>query len=201
MSSLFGNYAIKESLGATHFIGNLALESLATGTASVRPSETSADTPSATEISSSGGAGMSLEEQLFDANADAKIFASKVAMRMAREWKSGLYRQLDSILDADEWLEGDHPLQLVSWVTFIRLMLVLRPKVRPGLGLTSGGHVIAMWTEDRTRLTVECQPQDTVRWVYSHMVEGQRETVAGDTSIQRLPLSLSPYNLNDWLEI
>jgi hypothetical protein len=65
---------------------------------------------------------------------------------------------------------------------------------RPGLGATSTGNFIATWTEGTNRLTVECKPDDQVRWVLVHDLDGQRESAAGDTTVRRLPEVLHPYD-------
>jgi hypothetical protein len=194
VTSLFGSFAIKQSFGASHFRGHLATERLATLSVSQAPERRNA-TISAnrtlTERPLTEQA--SVEEQLFDAAAAAKIITSHVAMHMHTDWRKRLYRQLDSLLDTEEWMEGDAPLSKESFETFLRLMLLMKPKVRPGLGLTPSGQLIATWQAGESRLTVECHPNDLIRWVISHPIRDQRESGAGETTIDRLPDVLAPY--------
>lgn len=140
----------------------------------------------------------STEEKLFDSKADAKRFMSQIATRIQEKRKKQLYRQLDSILDIDEWIEGDEPLTLTSYQTFMRLMLVIQPDVKPGLGLTADGHLIATWSSGDARLSIYCFANDVLRYVLSHVVDNRRETHAGDASIKRLKDCIAPFNPRQW---
>jgi hypothetical protein len=140
----------------------------------------------------------SLEEQLYDARSKAKVYTA-TTLHTAKEWRDGLFRQLDSLLDIDEWAEGDRVLTEGSFATFIRLMFVLRPHERPGLGITTGGNLIASWSCAQDRLSVECWPNDKVRWVVTQSVAGEVERAAGSTIVRRLPEVLQPYPISVWL--
>jgi len=198
MTSLFGNFAIKQTLGGATFPGVLPLERLATGAVSIAPPKPNA-TPTIGDVTSISKGEASLEEQLFDAKAAAKIVTSRVAMRIGHEWRRRLYRQLDSLLDIEEWLAEDTPLRTESFTTFLRLMFVLKPEVKPGLGVTATGELLAMWdSSDASRLTLECLPHDVIRWVLSVPIEDRRESAAGETTIQRARDVLAAYEPNRW---
>src|SRR3569833_3455064 len=110
MTSLIGNLAIKQTLGGATFPDILKLEKLSTGAVSTVEEQRDA-TPTISEAAPITRRGASLEEQLFDARAEAKIVTSRVAMRIGDEWRRRLYRQLDSLLDVEEWLAADTPLR------------------------------------------------------------------------------------------
>jgi hypothetical protein len=80
-----------------------------------------------------------------------------------------------------------------SFTTLLRMVLFLGGR-RPGLGVTASGNFIATWTEGNDRLTIECKPQDRVRWVLLQNLDGQSESAAGETTIKRLPEVLRPYD-------
>ncbi len=140
-----------------------------------------------------------IEERLFDATASVKIFTSKVAMHLDKAWRDKLFQQLDSLHDPDEWESGDEPVQQDSFATFIKAIILIRPTVRPGLGLSHGGHLIAAWTSGKNRLTVEFLSNDRVRWVASRYPDGELEQFAGQTQVSRLLISLEPYSPEEWL--
>lgn len=196
ITSLFGSTAIRQSLGFTGLSYGHSLDSAVTRTVS-QPLPVADSTASSMSLETPR-ANLSIEERLFDAKADAKIFTSQVAMRIEDFWRRQLYRQLDSVLDAEEWIEGDEPLAIGSYQTFLRLMFVIRPRVRPGLGLTSEGYLIASWQAGEARLTIYCFANDTLRYVLSHIVDGRRETHAGDSSIERLTGVISPFQPEQW---
>ncbi len=141
-----------------------------------------------------------IEELLYDALAAAKIYTSQVAMHMDRLWRDKLFKQLDSLLDQEEWVEEDVPLQRASFATFLKIMFLFKPGKRPGLGLSVTGNLIGAWTEGDRQLTIECLANDVVRYVFSHPVDGHIERTAGETTVPRLCAVLAPYEVAAWLK-
>jgi hypothetical protein len=140
----------------------------------------------------------SLNEQLFDTLAKFKIRTSQVAMHLDRDWRSKLFGQLDSILDAQDWEPLDRPPSIESFSTFLRMLIFLKPARRPGLGATIKGELIATWTVGDDRLTIECLPHDLVRWTISVCINEDRERAAAITPVSRLPAVLGPYGPERW---
>jgi hypothetical protein len=140
----------------------------------------------------------SLEERLFDSRAAAKLRVASVAMHLSSAWRERFFAQVDALLNAEDWDRLDEPISEKSFATLLRLLLLLRVKRRPGLGATSDGHVVAMWTVGKNRLTIECLPGDEVRWAIVQYVDGDRDTAAGETALPRLLDRLGPYNPQQW---
>ncbi len=139
-----------------------------------------------------------LEERLFDATANVKILTSQVAMHLDREWRNKLFGQLDSLHDLEEWDHDDVPIQEGSFATFLKAIVQIKPERRPGLGLSHNGHLIAAWTADQDRLTIEFFQNDKVRWVLTRRIGVETERFAGQTSVSRLVQGLAPYNSGRW---
>jgi len=139
-----------------------------------------------------------LEERLFDATANVKILTSQIAMHLEREWRDKLFRQVDSLHDPKEWEPDDEPIQQSSFATFLKAVIQIKPKRRPGLGLSQGGHLIAAWTNRSDRLTIEFLPNDRVRWVIGRFGDDEPEHIAGQTKVSRLSESLEPYSPQIW---
>jgi hypothetical protein len=139
-----------------------------------------------------------LDEQLYDALAAFKIQTAQVAMHLDRDWRTRLFRQLDNLLSKDDWQLEDTPPLLSSYSTFLRMLTLLRPGRRPGLGATHDGRLIATWTAGDDRLTIECLPKDFVRWHLSVTIEGDRERAAAETPLSRLLQVLQPYEPSRW---
>ncbi len=139
----------------------------------------------------------SLHERLFDALACVKILTANVAMHLDREWRDGLFRQMDSLHDPAEWESDDEPVQQSSFATFLKAILSLKPERRPGLGSYSG-HLIAAWTTGQDRLTIEFLPNDHVRWVLSEYRDGESDRFAGQTPVARLAEGLRPHTPERW---
>jgi hypothetical protein len=139
-----------------------------------------------------------LDEQLFDATANVKILTSQVAMHLDREWREQLFRQLDSMHDPAEWELGDDAIQQASFATFLKAIVRLKPQRRPGLGLSYGGNLIAAWTRELDRLTIEFLANDHVRWVIARRHDDETERFAGQTAVSRLGEGLAPYHPEKW---
>lgn len=143
----------------------------------------------------------SLEENLYDSRAFCKLEISKVSMYLPDEWRLGFFQQLDSLMDIDNWEEDEKPIIQDSFRTLLRILLLIKPENRPGIGSTSDGNIIAAWTNDSARLTIECRAHDKVRWVLSQTIDNQRESAAGETLSTRLQTILEPYNPTQWFSI
>ena len=143
----------------------------------------------------------SIEESLFDSTAAVKMLTAQVAMHLDREWRTKLFRQLDSLHDPLEWEPSDSPVQESSFATFLKAICDIKPTRRPGLGLTTAGHLIAAWTTERDdRLTIEFLPNDRVRWVMSRLLDDDMERLAGQTTVARLRDQLQPYESGRWFD-
>lgn len=139
-----------------------------------------------------------LEERLYDARALCKIKTSEVAMYLDNEWRLRFFSQLDNLMDIENWEDDDTPVTVASFTTLLRMLTSIKPARRPGLGSTSGGNILAAWTIEADRLTIECLPRDRVRWVLSRIVDGVRESAAGEVTLTRLQAVLSPYSPDRW---
>jgi hypothetical protein len=153
---------------------------------------------SVTKRQTSKSINFSIEERLFDSRASLKVMTAAVAMHLKRPWRDGLFRQLDSLLAPESWDKDDKLVDVASYYTFLRMILYVQPARRPGLGLSYNGNLIAAWTVDVNRLTVECLPKDQLRWVLSRSIDDNLERVAGVTFIHRLPDVLAPYHPEIW---
>jgi hypothetical protein len=139
-----------------------------------------------------------VEEKLYDALAAFKLRTAAVAMHMDRDWRTRLFAQLDNLLGVENWEHEDLPPSVSSFSTFLRMLLLLRPEVRPGLGASHDGGLIAAWTSGNDRLTVECLSGDMVQWHLAVTIGGERERAAGLTPLRRLVDVLAPYDPRRW---
>ncbi|MDO8297834.1 MAG: hypothetical protein Q7T19_15515 [Caulobacter sp.] len=138
-------------------------------------------------------------EQIYDRLVDLKVSTAQLAMHLDAGWRSGIFRQLDDLLDADEWDFGDQLPEVWSYKTMLRMLLVLKARNRPSLGATSTGEIIAGWVGGEARLTIECLAKDQVRWMVSTSICGQAVKAVGRNRSDLLPQVLAPYRLDDLL--
>jgi hypothetical protein len=140
----------------------------------------------------------STQEILFDALAAFKIFTSQVAMHLNVESRDKLFKQLDLLLDPDEWPPEDIPPELASYRTLLRTLLVLAPRKIPGLGASSGGRLVAAWSTRDDRLTIQCLPNDRLRWSLSVRDGSERRAAAAESSLKHLIPEIAPYGPERW---
>lgn len=141
-----------------------------------------------------------IEEKLFSALAEMKVFFSQIAMHMESEWRNRLFLQLDRLHDPAEWDVGDDPVEIGSFRTFLRMMFLLKPKCPPGLALANEGHLLAHWINGRNRLSIECLNGDELKVVFTRWINERPDRGAIVTSIDRVGLNLSPYEPACWFE-
>jgi hypothetical protein len=136
----------------------------------------------------------SLDDKLYTARAQCKLKTNQFAMHFGADWQQRFFAQLDALMNKDDWDASDTPVTEASFATLIRLLLTMRDKRRPGLGLGNGGRIIAAWTKGSDRLTVECLADDRVRWIVSQTLDGELDTAAGDTTLALLAERLAPFS-------
>ena len=139
-----------------------------------------------------------VEEKLFAALARMKVLTSQVAMHLDRTWRDRLFAQLDRLHDPEQWDDGDDPVDIASFQTFLGMMYILKPDRPPGLGLANEGHLLASWIDGRNRLTIECLPNDKVRLVLTRWIGEERDSDAILTGIDRVRLRLASYEPTCW---
>ncbi|TPJ72961.1 hypothetical protein [Mesorhizobium sp. B2-6-2] len=139
-----------------------------------------------------------LSTLLENSKAVFKVTTNTVAMHLlSPEWRNLLFKQVDSLLELEEWHEDDKPIISGSSLTFVRMLIFLKAR-RPGLAATSDGNLVATWTTGDNRLTIICKPNDWIRWVVSTKTDAGCETAAGQTKIVRLPMVLEAYSPQQW---
>lgn len=139
-----------------------------------------------------------LKERLYGSRESCKMATASIAMHVSSEWRALLFSQIDNLMDVENWEDEDCPITQNSFMTLLRMLMLIKPQKRSGVGATSNGNIIATWTRGKDRLTIECMAGDKVRWVLSHYINGERESGAGETSLNRLLAVLEPYNPQYW---
>lgn len=138
----------------------------------------------------------------FDRLVELKMATSQIAMHLQAAWRAGLFRQLDKLLAPEDWDPCEALPDLAAYRTFLRMTIFLGRIRRPSLGATADGHILAAWfAESGERLTVDCGPDDQIRWVLTLQRDGERESAAGRTLVRRLPEVLAPYGPDRWFKI
>lgn len=145
--------------------------------------------------------GEDLQSLAFDALADAKRLFSLFSMHFDDGTRKRLFLDLDRLHDIDEWEEGDSPLQISSFRTFLRSLLIIKPKKWPSLGLSYDGVLFGIWGTAKDRVTLEFHGDDEIRFILSHVDD--RDIVsrsAGVTELRKILDLLSPFSPRHWFD-
>lgn len=137
-------------------------------------------------------------EQLFAATVLAKIWTSTVSMHLDRKVRDRIFRQIDLLHDADEWVCDGDPVQLESYKSAIRTLVHHHIDSKPSLALMPSGNVIALWRDGDDKLTVEFLPGNKARWMVQSTSNAGLERATGTSPIERLREVLAPYCADRW---
>lgn len=143
---------------------------------------------------------ITLDEQLFDARAAVKILLSGVSMHFSKALREKLFRQIDLLHDPDDWEEGDDPIQLQSFNTFLRWFFLNEPQQLPNFGLSAAGHFIASWltNHNKDRLILEFLSNDRIKWFVTKYYNEDGDHSSGSTKLSRIVAILAPHHIDDW---
>lgn len=142
---------------------------------------------------------VTLDERLFDARADVKILLSQVSMHFSMALREKLFIQIDLIHDLDDWEEGDDPIQLQSFNTFLRWFFLNEPSQLPNFGLSAGGNFIASWlVNNKDTLILEFLSSDRIKWFVTKYYDEEADHSSGSTKLSRIVDVLTPYHTDDW---
>lgn len=131
--------------------------------------------------------------ELFNSRVSGKVATARIAMHLNKAWRDGFFRQLDELLDPEEWEPEDRPVSDASFRTFLRTIIHLGATRRPGIGATADGELIASWRRDDARLVIINFANDRVGWSISRVVDGEKEVATGKASSVRLPQILTGF--------
>tara|TARA_R110002072_G_scaffold121013_2_gene254450 strand:+ start:296 stop:802 length:507 start_codon:yes stop_codon:yes gene_type:complete len=123
---------------------------------------------------------------------------AQTALHCSNEWRTGIFNQIDQILDEDAWDVDDVVPSESGWRTAIRLLIYQKFNRRPGLSFSQGLPVLA-WVNQDIRVTIECHPKDILHWVASRDRFGIREVCAGEVHIRGLAPHIFAFNDDSWL--
>jgi hypothetical protein len=135
----------------------------------------------------------SITEELASRLSNAQRELSLVSMYLTPAFCAATMRQLGQLLDPESWDEEDKLLDVWSFRSFARAMAVLRPSIRPMLGLSPKGNLLAMWGSDTTRLSFEHLAGDELKWFVHLRSPDDHDLAAGTTHIGRIPRILGAH--------
>jgi hypothetical protein len=142
----------------------------------------------------------SLEEKLFDNAAQLKIALSQIVMHLAPEWRAVIFRQLDTLLDLNNWQDDSALIQKSTFMTFLRFIVFAAPTRLPSLGVGSTGHILAAWNNSNQHIAVEFLPADKAAAAFVKQGERSKEAVTWRGHVADLKPFIEDNGMIEWIQ-
>jgi len=136
--------------------------------------------------------------RLFNASVGLKIAVSEVSMHLPKEWRKRLFEKIDALHEPDDWEDSDRLVDAASFKTFLRTVLQQGPLKRMSVGISDDGLILAGWKHSQDSLSLAFLANDRIRWSVVRHIDGEIDSAAGTTTLERLPEVLKPYKPEVW---
>jgi hypothetical protein len=143
-----------------------------------------------------------LDDDLFTNRAALKMLTSQVAMHLGDLQRRDLFRQIDELLNVEDWTDTDQPIHVTSFRTFLRFLIYYRNVRRPSLTVTADGNIATSWFTKQKRLTIEFLDEDFCRIVMSRLLdeEQETETAAYQGPVRRIEAIVVGFGEAEWYQ-
>jgi hypothetical protein len=143
-----------------------------------------------------------IDDDLFANRAALKMLTSQVAMHLSDLQRSDLFKQIDELLNVDDWTDTDQPILVNSFRTFLRFLIYYRSVRRPSLTVTTDGNIAASWFTKQNRLSMEFLDEDICRIVMSRPLDEDKgtETAAYQGPVGRIGAIVGGFGETEWYQ-
>ena len=111
--------------------------------------------------------GADFEHQIFNSLVALKVAVSNYAMHLSRAERHRIFDALDSLINVDDWHEGDTLPNVIAFRDFLKWMIYSRYFKWTSFGVSNEGRFLVAWKTDRVLLTAAFSGmtgQEGVRW-------------------------------------
>ena len=111
--------------------------------------------------------GTSFSEQIFNSLVGLKVAVSQYAMHLSHAERHRIFAELDSVINVDDWHEGDELPKIAAFQDFLKWMIYSKYNKWLSLGVSDTGHLLVAWKTPRVLLTGEfsgATSQDALKW-------------------------------------
>ena len=143
----------------------------------------------------------SLDERLFDNAAALKIDFAHIAMHLSSEWRQVVFKQLDRLLDPQNWEHDSAFVERAPFMTFLRFVIYAAPTRFPSLGVSPKGHILAAWLCPPQQIAVEFLEADKAAATFSIQTARSKEIIAWRGHVADLKGFIQRNNLSTCLGI
>jgi hypothetical protein len=103
-------------------------------------------------------------ESIFNSLVSLKVAVSKYAMHLSSAERKRIFEQLDSVINVDDWHDGDDLPKPNSFEEFLKWMIYSKYFKWTSIGVSQEGNIMVAWRTRRVLLTANFAGADNVRW-------------------------------------
>lgn len=108
---------------------------------------------------------------------------SEYSVHLDPKIRAGLLAQTRMIFDPNDWDDEETHPSIDSFRSMVKCIVELSPGIRPNLGVTDDGQMIAMWFNKSSKAVLEFFANDRMRWLVSYPDDGTVGRASGMESI------------------
>ena len=111
--------------------------------------------------------GTSFEESIYNSLVSLKVAVSRYAMHLSNDERQRVFQELDSVINVDDWHEGDPLPKVTAFQDFLKWMIYSKYFKWISIGVSDDGGLLVAWKTKRVLLTAKFSGiggQEAVRW-------------------------------------
>jgi hypothetical protein len=126
----------------------------------------------------------SFAEKLFNSLVELKVGVAEYAMHLTPDVRAKIFKDLDDLLNVDDWHEDDLLPRLLSFRDFLKWTIYSKRFNWLSLGFSDEGNVLVAWKSGKGMLTASYDGAGRVWWTAAITLDGELNHVAGDSTLE-----------------
>jgi hypothetical protein len=126
----------------------------------------------------------SFRETIFNALVQLKVGVAEYAMHLAPDVRAKIFKDLDDLLNVNDWYEDDVLPKFLSFRDFLKWTIYSKRFNWLSLGFSEEGNVLAAWKSEKGMLTASYDGAGRVWWTMAITVDGELNHVAGESTLE-----------------
>ncbi len=137
-------------------------------------------------------------QNLFDNRSNLKQLISKISMHMKDATRRDFFKQIDELLDIEEFTEDDSLINQESFRAFLNFFSTTHNLKRTALTVTPSGNTVTSWIVPNEKLHIEFLPSGYSRTIASLVKNEEKETRAHQGSLDSMKEFLYDNKIMCW---
>jgi hypothetical protein len=105
-----------------------------------------------------------LEERIFNSVVQLKVSIAQFAMHLSSDERERIFRQLDDVINVDDWHDEDELPKVESFRDLLRWAIHSSLYGWTSFGVADDGNILVAWDRPSARLTANFNGDGQVRW-------------------------------------